>query len=217
MKIRMTRLIQAIVTCTATIFLGGMLQVATAQETANLPYMDTKLTPEQRATDLVHRMTLAEKASRDAEQLRGGAAAQYSRIPMVERGAAWRDQPGRNRVSGADRSGRHLRSAGNSYHGEPDRHRGAHQACAECARRTHRHHGRPGFLVPESEHLPRSALGPRTGDLRRRSVPHRPHGGCLRDRNAGRRPEVLPGYCNAEALSPCTADRSQRGTLPMWT
>ena len=30
---------------------------------ANLPYMNPKLPPEQRAADLVHRMTLAEKAS----------------------------------------------------------------------------------------------------------------------------------------------------------
>ena len=63
MQIRMTRFVPAIVAFTAAFFFGGMLQAATAQETANLPYMNTKLSPEQRATDLVHRMTLAEKAS----------------------------------------------------------------------------------------------------------------------------------------------------------
>ena len=33
------------------------------QENSNLPYMNPKLSPEQRAADLVHRMTLEEKAS----------------------------------------------------------------------------------------------------------------------------------------------------------
>src|SRR5690348_13577718 len=34
-----------------------------AQDTSNLPYMNAKLSPEERAADLVHRMTLQEKAS----------------------------------------------------------------------------------------------------------------------------------------------------------
>src|SRR3954468_10094487 len=34
-----------------------------AQDNSNLPYMNPKLSPERRAADLVHRMTLAEKAS----------------------------------------------------------------------------------------------------------------------------------------------------------
>jgi beta-glucosidase len=41
---------------------GGALHLA-AQDTANLPYLDPKLPAEQRAADLVHRMTLEEKAS----------------------------------------------------------------------------------------------------------------------------------------------------------
>ena len=44
---------------------------AIAQQTANLPYQDPSLSPEQRAADLVHRMTLEEKAS----QLVNGARA----------------------------------------------------------------------------------------------------------------------------------------------
>jgi beta-glucosidase len=39
------------------------LQPAVAQSAGTLPYLNTSLTPEQRATDLVHRMTLAEKAT----------------------------------------------------------------------------------------------------------------------------------------------------------
>src|SRR5438445_5600796 len=43
---------------------------AVARNTSNLPYMDTKLSPEQRAMDLVHRMTLQEKASQLVNQAR---------------------------------------------------------------------------------------------------------------------------------------------------
>jgi beta-glucosidase len=63
MNIRMTRGVAGLVTCTGLLFFGSFLQYAGAQETANLPYMNTNLTAEQRAVDLVHRMTLAEKAT----------------------------------------------------------------------------------------------------------------------------------------------------------
>ncbi len=41
-----------------------------AQDTSNLPCMDSKLSPEERAADLVHRMTLQEKASQLVNQSR---------------------------------------------------------------------------------------------------------------------------------------------------
>jgi beta-glucosidase len=44
--------------------------IAIAQDTSKLPYMDPKLSPEQRAADLVHRMTLEEKASQLVNQAR---------------------------------------------------------------------------------------------------------------------------------------------------
>ena len=44
-------------------FFGLFAQTAAAQGAASPGYLDTNLTPEQRATDLVHRMTLAEKAT----------------------------------------------------------------------------------------------------------------------------------------------------------
>jgi len=44
--------------------------VATAQDVAKLPYMNPSLTPEQRAADLVQRMTLEEKASQLVNQAR---------------------------------------------------------------------------------------------------------------------------------------------------
>jgi beta-glucosidase len=59
----MTRVAALIVACIGMLFFGPILQSAVAQDTANLPYMNPKLSPEQRATDLVSRMTLEEKAS----------------------------------------------------------------------------------------------------------------------------------------------------------
>src|SRR5690349_8244164 len=43
---------------------------ASAQETSSFPYMNPRLSPEERAADLVHRMTLAEKASQLVNQAR---------------------------------------------------------------------------------------------------------------------------------------------------
>src|SRR5579864_6639703 len=45
-------------------------QAVTSQSTANSPYMNPALPPEQRAADLVHRMTLQEKASQLVNQAR---------------------------------------------------------------------------------------------------------------------------------------------------
>jgi beta-glucosidase len=45
------------------LFLAAAVQPAVAQGSATPPYLDTNLTPQQRAADLVHRMTLAEKAT----------------------------------------------------------------------------------------------------------------------------------------------------------
>ena len=59
----MTRIAQGIVLGTGSFFSGLIVQFAVAQDTANLLYMNPNLSPEQRAVDLVHRMTLAEKAS----------------------------------------------------------------------------------------------------------------------------------------------------------
>ncbi|HTS10943.1 MAG TPA: glycoside hydrolase family 3 C-terminal domain-containing protein [Candidatus Limnocylindrales bacterium] len=43
---------------------------ASAQEVSNLPYMNPKLSPQERAADLVHRMTLEEKATQLVNQAR---------------------------------------------------------------------------------------------------------------------------------------------------
>jgi beta-glucosidase len=63
MKKCMTRIVRGIVLWSGPLFFGTIVQFAAAQAAANLPYMNPSLSPEQRADDLVHRMTLAEKAS----------------------------------------------------------------------------------------------------------------------------------------------------------
>src|SRR5580704_18198009 len=63
MKKCMTRIAQGIVLWTVSVLFVSIVQFAIAQDAANLPYMNSNLSPEQRAVDLVHRMTLAEKAS----------------------------------------------------------------------------------------------------------------------------------------------------------
>ena len=47
-----------------------MTSALSAQENSSLPYMNPKLSPEERAADLVHRMTLEEKASQLVNQAR---------------------------------------------------------------------------------------------------------------------------------------------------
>jgi len=59
------RMLVAFITCVVLI-----TSVTMAQDVANLPYMNPSLTPEQRAADLVHRMTLEEKASQLVNQAR---------------------------------------------------------------------------------------------------------------------------------------------------
>src|SRR5436305_621159 len=52
-----------------------------AQDNSNLPYMNPKLSPEQRASDLVHRMTLAEKAT---QMQNNSAAVARLKVPAYQ-------------------------------------------------------------------------------------------------------------------------------------
>ncbi len=81
MKSRMRRIVAGTVASMGTLLLSSLLQAAVAQDTANLPYMNTNLSPEQRAADLVHRMTLAEKAS---EMQNNSAAVPRLNIPAYQ-------------------------------------------------------------------------------------------------------------------------------------
>jgi len=63
MKHCMTQMMQRFFLRTGTLFFALSVQISSAQSAATPAYLDTSLTPEQRAADLVHRMTLAEKAT----------------------------------------------------------------------------------------------------------------------------------------------------------
>ena len=65
----------------ALLFFALPMQSAVAQNAAPLPYLDTNLSPVQRASDLVHRMTLAEKAS---EMQNNSAAVPRLNIPAYQ-------------------------------------------------------------------------------------------------------------------------------------
>ena len=62
-------------------FVAGAQQNTVSQETANLPYMNPQLSPEQRATDLVRRMTLEEKAT---QMQNNSAAVPRLKIPAYQ-------------------------------------------------------------------------------------------------------------------------------------
>src|SRR3954451_9893552 len=81
MNTRVTRIIECIVTCAAVLLCGSGVQKAAAQDNSNLPYMNPKLSPERRAADLVHRMTLAEKAS---QMQNNSAAVPRLKIPAYQ-------------------------------------------------------------------------------------------------------------------------------------
>src|ERR1700742_2794434 len=81
MKTRMMRIVRYVATCTGALLLVSTMQNAGAQTTESLPYLNPQLSPEQRATDLVRRMTLAEKAS---EMQNNSAAVPRLNVPAYQ-------------------------------------------------------------------------------------------------------------------------------------
>ena len=79
MKARVTQIIECTVACIG--FFRGLTQIGVAQEPANLPYMNPQLSSEQRATDLVRRMTLEEKAT---QMQNNSAALPRLKIPAYQ-------------------------------------------------------------------------------------------------------------------------------------
>ncbi len=63
MKHRVTRVYKGIVASLGMLLFALAAKDGIAQDSTNPPYMNPQFSPEQRATDLVHRMTLAEKAT----------------------------------------------------------------------------------------------------------------------------------------------------------
>jgi len=81
MKIRRTYIVQCLAAFTGVLLAGVLVQRAWAEDAASQSYMNPKLPAEQRATDLVHRMTLAEKAS---EMQNNSAAVPRLNIPAYQ-------------------------------------------------------------------------------------------------------------------------------------
>ena len=81
MKTRVTRIIECIAACSGALLFALAPHIAVAQEPANLPYLNPQLSPEQRATDLVHRMTLAEKAT---QMQNNSAAVPRLKVPAYQ-------------------------------------------------------------------------------------------------------------------------------------
>jgi beta-glucosidase len=81
MKNRVAQIVECIFVCTSMLLLGSVLPSAVAQDSTNLPYMDPKLSAEQRATDLVRGMTLAEKAS---QMQNNSAAVPRLKVPAYQ-------------------------------------------------------------------------------------------------------------------------------------
>ena len=81
MKICMKHIVKCIVACTGALLVGVLPQLAAAQDVASHPFMNPKLPAEQRAADLVHRMTLAEKA---LEMQNNSAAVPRLNIPAYQ-------------------------------------------------------------------------------------------------------------------------------------
>ena len=184
----------------ALICIGIMSLKGGAQETSALPYMNPNLPAEARAADLVHRMTLEEKASQLVNQAR---AIPRLNVPAYD---WWSESLHGVAVNGTTEFPEPIGlaatfdTAGHSRDGDGHRHRGTHQARAGRARRAQQHFRGPRFLGAQREHLSRSALGTRPGDVRRRSVSDGADGGGFCDRHAGRRSEILPGDLDAEAF-----------------
>ena len=76
-----TRIMQKLVLGVGTLLFALSVQTAIAQGEATPGYLDTKLTPEQRAADLVGRMTLAEKAT---QMQNNSAAVPRLKVPAYQ-------------------------------------------------------------------------------------------------------------------------------------
>jgi beta-glucosidase len=81
MKNHMARIIKFIFACSGLFISGSVLQQAVAQDSEQPAYLNPQLSPEQRATDLVRRMTLAEKAT---QMQNNSAAVPRLKIPAYQ-------------------------------------------------------------------------------------------------------------------------------------
>ena len=181
----------------------------------SFPFQDRTLPIDKRIDDLVSRMTLEEKASQHGQPHARHPPARRARVQHLVRGAPRRRRRRlRHGVPAGDRAGGHLRRADASRDGASHGPRGPRQVQPGRARRACRaHDGRPDVLLAEHQHLPRPALGPRPGDLRRGSLPLRPPRGRLHHRHAGRRPRPSGRDGHGQALRRALRPRAPAARL----
>ena len=204
-----------------TVVLGVAGPAARAQEATNSAELwhDPAQPMDARVKDLVGRLTLQEKVS----QIRNGAAAvprlgipayDYWSECLARRGAPRH----RHGFSAGHRHGGdvgHAADSSGSATSSPPKARAKHNDYARTPQRRQRAIHRPDFLVAQHQYFPRPALGPRPGNLRRRSVSDR------RDRRG-----VHPTACRATIrimsrrwpapnILPFTAARNPSGTALM--
>jgi len=173
----------------------GTLPAVTLTPPPNAPWYDTALPVEQRAAALVSQMTLEEKASQLvnranaiprlgvpaynwwSEALHGAVIRSHATVFPEPVGLAATFDPALVHEMGTVIS----TEARVEYNMELRQ-------------------NRPGFLVAQHQHLSRSALGPRPGNLWRGSVPHRAIRRCVRHRPARRRSRPSEGDRHAQAF-----------------
>ena len=172
--------------------LALLLTLTAVLALAAAPPRSADLDFESRARDLVSRMTAEEKISQLTNRARGHPAPRRAGVRLVERvPARRRPRRRRHRVPAGHRPGRDLRHAPRcSEMADGDRRRGPGQAPPVRPPGQARAVPGPHLLVAEHQHLPRPALGPRPGDLRRGPLPHRADGRRVREGPAGRRPAI---------------------------
>ena len=168
---------------------------------AAMPFRDPSLPIEQRVNDLVSRLTLEEKVAQTHGPRHRDPAPRHPRVQLVER------RPARHRalrlcdhVSPGHRQRGHVGCAAAGAHRRRRFHRGPRQVQRRHSPQHARPLLRPHHLVAQHQHLPRPALGPRPGDLRRGPVPDRPPRHCVRQGHPGRRPALPARHGHAQAL-----------------
>ena len=119
MKNHVTRIIKCIFAWSGLLISGSVLQQAVAQDSEQPAYLNPQLSPEQRATDLVHRMTLAEKAT---QMQNNSAEVPRLRIPAYQWWSEALHGVINDGVTEYPEPGGHFRRTGNSHHGRADWH-----------------------------------------------------------------------------------------------
>ena len=167
-------------------FFASLCLTATAAMAADPVYQDLNRSFEERAADLVSRMTLEEKVA----QLQNDAPAiPRLGVPAYE----WWNEAlhGVARAGAATVFPQAIGLAATfdvplmTERGHGDQRRSARQTPRVRQPRAAQALPGPDLLVAQHQHLPRSALGPWPGNLWRGPVPHLAHGRGLRQGDAG--------------------------------